>query len=103
MNRYRNWYKHNDPADPKSYELPPAEAARRRTEKAQNLRAFWIGVSIIVALVQAIFLVLKQTAVIDWAWYWVLSPVLGPVALMCVLGLVAILIVVSMGPFGQEW
>ena len=37
-----------------------------------------------VELITIIFVVLKLTGVIDWSWWWVLSPLLIPIGLLIV-------------------
>lgn len=39
-----------------------------------------------------VFLVLKLAKVIDWSWWWILSPIWIPFALVFILGLVYALI-----------
>lgn len=34
-------------------------------------------------LLTIVFIVLKLTGVISWSWFWVLSPVIAVVALVC--------------------
>ncbi len=41
-----------------------------------------------------LFIVLKLTNVIDWSWWWVLSPIWIPVAV--VLGIIAIVAIVAL-------
>lgn len=42
-----------------------------------------------VGLLQVLFIGLKLTDVIDWSWWWVMSPILGSIALwIIVLGLI---------------
>lgn len=31
----------------------------------------------LVLLIQAVFIILKLTSVINWEWYWVISPIIG--------------------------
>ena len=39
-------------------------------------------------VVGVVFVILKQTDVIDWSWWWVTAPFWGPVALTVLLALV---------------
>lgn len=39
-----------------------------------------------------LFLGLKLSDKIDWSWWWVFAPIWGPLALICVLGGVLLLI-----------
>jgi len=41
-----------------------------------------------LTLLQIAFIVLKLTKVIDWSWWWVLSPMWGPVAIAILAALV---------------
>jgi hypothetical protein len=41
-----------------------------------------------------VFIVLKLTKYIDWSWWWVLSPVLIPIAFVLVILLIAGLVTV---------
>lgn len=41
-----------------------------------------------------VFIILKLTHVIDWSWWWVLSPIWIPVA--AVLGIIAIIAIVML-------
>lgn len=41
-----------------------------------------------------VFIILKLTHVIDWSWWWVLSPIWIPVAV--VLGIIAIVAIVML-------
>ncbi|MCV9929494.1 hypothetical protein OIU83_17670 [Flavobacterium sp. LS1R49] len=41
-----------------------------------------------------VFIILKLTKYIDWSWWWVLSPVLIPIAFVSVAFLIAVLITV---------
>ena len=41
-----------------------------------------------------VFIILKLTHVIDWSWWWVLSPIWIPVAV--VLGIIAIVVIVML-------
>lgn len=43
------------------------------------------------SLLQVAFIVLKLTHVIDWSWWWVLSPIWGTAAILLI-GLLAIFI-----------
>ena len=38
------------------------------------------------------FLVLKLTHVIDWSWWWVTAPLWGGLAILAVIGIIALLI-----------
>lgn len=46
-----------------------------------------------LTLLQIAFIVLKLTKVIDWSWWWVLSPMWGPVAIAILAVLVFWLVV----------
>ena len=37
-----------------------------------------------IDLITIVFVVLKLTGVIDWSWWWVLSPLLIPIGLLIV-------------------
>ena len=43
--------------------------------------------SIILGLLGIAFVVLKLTHVIDWSWWWVLSPFWGGLALLALIGI----------------
>ena len=43
-------------------------------------------------LLTIVFIVLKLTGVISWSWFWVLSPVIAAVALVCAVTAVYIFI-----------
>jgi len=43
------------------------------------------GCTISVDTIQGIFIILKLTGVIDWSWWWVLSPI-WIVVLLCLIG-----------------
>ena len=49
-------------------------------------------VTIGVELLQVAFIVLKLTHVIDWSWWWVLSPTWIPIALVLMLLLLLVVI-----------
>lgn len=40
-----------------------------------------------IGMLQILFIGLKLTNHIDWSWYWVMSPILVPVALIFCLGI----------------
>ena len=52
-----------------------------------------VGVTI-PTVVQIVFLILKLTKLIDWSWFWVLSPMWIGAALWIVLFVIIILIVI---------
>ena len=39
-----------------------------------------------------VFIVLKLVKIINWSWWWVLSPIWMPIVLIIVIGLVVVLI-----------
>lgn len=44
-----------------------------------------------LGLLAIVFIVLKLTKVIDWSWWWVLSPIWAPLALIvAIIGLVVV-------------
>jgi hypothetical protein len=43
-------------------------------------------------LLTIVFITLKLTHFIDWSWWWVLSPILIPLTILGILGIVAIVI-----------
>lgn len=43
-------------------------------------------------LVGVLFIGLKLTGVIDWAWWWVLAPVWIPIVVIVVIGLLCLII-----------
>jgi hypothetical protein len=46
-------------------------------------------------LLTIVFITLKLTGVIGWSWLWVLSPILIPLALVAVIGIIAAAIIVA--------
>lgn len=46
-------------------------------------------------LLTIVFIVLKLTEVIDWSWWWVLSPILISIAL----GIIALIIIFTFAKF----
>lgn len=42
-----------------------------------------------LVLLTAILILLKLTGDIDWAWWWVLSPILIPITIICALVVLA--------------
>lgn len=40
------------------------------------------------------FLVLKLCHVIDWSWWWITAPLWGPVALVIVVSVIAVLVMI---------
>lgn len=46
-----------------------------------------------LGLLAIVFIVLKLTETIDWSWWWVLSPIWIPAALVIVVGLFSILLI----------
>ena len=59
------------------------------------------GVSFLGLLTIA-FIVLKLTHVIDWSWWWVLSPILIPIGLVIVILLVMAAFVFGPKIFGRN-
>lgn len=55
-----------------------------------------VTVSFDCSILAIVFIVLKLTNVIDWAWWWVLAPLWAPfllwavIAIICALGVVII-------------
>ena len=45
-----------------------------------------------VELITIIFVVLKLTGVIDWSWWWVLSPILISFALLIIVFIIVLII-----------
>lgn len=45
-----------------------------------------------IDLITIVFVVLKLTEVIDWSWWWVLSPILISFALLIIVLIIALII-----------
>jgi hypothetical protein len=43
-------------------------------------------------LLTVLFIGLKLAGYIDWSWYWVLSPVLGPLAVLLIIAVVYLIV-----------
>lgn len=46
----------------------------------------------IIDLITIVFVVLKLTEVIDWSWWWVLSPILISFSLLIIVLIIALII-----------
>ena len=53
-------------------------------------------------LLAIVFITLKLTGAIDWSWFWVLSPLWGPIALAIVILIIAILIAGFVTAFSKD-
>lgn len=51
------------------------------------------GESLGLTLLLILFIGLKLTGYIDWSWWWVLSPIWVPLALIIVVALFAVIVV----------
>lgn len=49
------------------------------------------GISFL-GLLTIVFITLKLTNVITWSWWWVLSPLWGPMAFMLSLGIIVLIV-----------
>lgn len=49
------------------------------------------GGTSVLTLLTVLFIGLKLTGYIDWSWWWVLAPVWGPLALLLVILIIAVL------------
>ena len=45
-------------------------------------------------LLAIVFITLKLTGYIAWSWWWVLSPLWGPLAIVLAIGLIALVVAV---------
>ena len=56
-------------------------------------------------LLAIVFITLKLCGVINWSWWWVLSPLWGPLALLAAVLLVAFLVIAVLGTCAMiyEW
>lgn len=59
--------------------------------------------SFAVALITGVLVVLKLADIINWSWWWVLSPLLGFLAIQLVLGLMLVLLALRLLRSVQKW
>jgi len=45
-----------------------------------------------LGVVTVVFTILKLVGVIDWSWFWVLSPILIPISIVVLAAVVAVII-----------
>lgn len=48
-------------------------------------------------LLGIVFITLKLTGYISWSWWWVLAPIWGPFAFLIVIGILALIYIVTTG------
>lgn len=62
---------------------------RTRRNETRNAASGGVGVN---GLLLVAFIVLKLCGVIDWSWWWVLSPAWGTLALYALIFVVAVIV-----------
>ena len=60
-----------------------------------NINIDFLGLWVVAIFATIIFLILRLTNLIAWAWWWVFSPVLAVLGLWLVVALVVIITVIS--------
>jgi hypothetical protein len=67
-----------------------------------DIEAYAYPSMVVLFIVQIVFGLLKLTNQLDWSWWWVLSPFVIPITLFFGFGFIIILIMMIIGPEGED-